>query len=172
MQLRLSQSYVKLCQSLSDQPLTNLLMDYIVEYLSSPSSLMRFTALKGLGQWKDLPSYSDQFLLSMMIVVNDTNDDVKAEANRLQGDWGLLFDDCNLGERLVVELADKHVHLQKACSVAFGEWLDKNPDRSSIMLQLLISMYQERSKVQLCCNLYHNPITSHYIYLATLITFI
>jgi len=141
-------------------------MDCIVEYISSTSSLMRFTALKGLGQWKDLPSYSNNFLLSMMIVVNDTSDDVKAEASRLQAAWGLLFDDYELGEKLVVELADKHVHLQKACSVAFGEWLDKNPDRSSEMLQLLISMYNERSKVQLYYNLWYNLIVSQNVYLA------
>ena len=127
-------------------------MDCIVEFLSSNSSLMRFTALKGLGQWKDLPSYSKKFLLKMMIVVNDTNDDVKSEATRLQTNWGLLFDDDDLGEQLVVELISEHVHLQKACSVALGEWLCKNPNKSSNILHLLKSMYKERSQV--CCVVY------------------
>ena len=131
-------------------------MDCIVEFLSSNSSLMRFTALKGLGQWKDLPSYPKKFLLKMMIVVNDTNDDVKAEATRLQANWGLLFDDDDLGEQLVVELIGEYVHLQKACSVALGEWLCKNPNKSSRILQLLKSMYEERSQVHLFCILYYS----------------
>lgn len=147
MQLRLSQSYIKLCQSLSDQPLSNVLMDYIVECLFSTSDLMRFTALKGLGQWRDLPSFSNSFMLKMMIVVNDTNDDVKTEATRLQTDWGLLFDDDDLGDQLVDELISKNVHLQKACSTALGEWLCKNPDKGSRIMQLLMSMYKERNKV-------------------------
>ena len=148
-QLRLSQSYVRLCQSLSDQPLTDVLMEYIMECLSSTSSLMRYTALKGLGQWKDLPSYSNLFLLRMMIIIHDSNDEVKAEATKLQADWVLLFDDEDLGDQLVVELVGKHVHLQKACSAALGEWLCKNPDKGSRMLQLLVSLYEERSKVPL-----------------------
>lgn len=125
-----------------------------MECLSSISSLMRFTALKGLGQWRDLPSYPNLFLLKMMIVVNDTNNDVKTEATRLQANWNLLFDDDDLGDQLVVELTNNHVHLQKACSAALGEWLCNNPDKGSRILQLLISMYKEQSKVQLCCSLF------------------
>ena len=121
-----------------------------MDCLSSTSSLMRYTALKGLGQWKDLPSYSNLFLLKMMIIIHDSNDDVKAEATRLQANWGLLFDDEDLGDQLVTELVGKHVHLRKACSTALGEWLCKNPNKGSRILQLLMSMYKERSKVQLC----------------------
>lgn len=111
---------------------------------------MRFTALKALGQWKELPSYSNKFLLKMMVVMNDTDDDVKAEATRLKTDWGLLFDDDNLGEQLVDELISKFVHLQKPCSTALGDWLANNPDKGSKTLQLLISMYKERNKVNGC----------------------
>lgn len=127
-------------------------MDLIVECLLSTSSLMRLTALKGIGQWKDLPSHSNKFLLNMAIIVNDTNDDVKVEAIRLQAGWDLLLEDDALGEQLVVELINKNVHLQEACSAALGKWLTTNSDKSTRILQLLMSMYEEKSKVKLPCN--------------------
>ena len=108
---------------------------------------MRFTSLKGLGQWKEIPSCSKKFILRMIILVNDVNDDVKAEATRLQSKWNLLFETDDLGDQLVLELISGYVHLQTACSAALGQWLGKYPNQSSKILLLLISLYKEKSKV-------------------------
>ena len=122
-------------------------MDCIVEFFFSTSSLMRFTSLKGLGQWKEIPSYSKKFILRMVILLNDTNDDVKAEAMSFQSKWSLLFETDDLGDQLVVELISEYVHLQTACSAALAQWLCKYPSKGSRILQLLISLYKEMSKV-------------------------
>ena len=146
--MTLSDSYIKLCQALSDNPLTDTLMNCIVSWFTSTSHLMRFTALKALGQWDTLPSYSNQFKLRMIVAANDTNDDIKAEATRLQIMWDLWFYNDELGDELVAALTDNgNAHLQKSCSAALGVWLKNKPDKCSVILQLLMACYQERNKV-------------------------
>ena len=126
-------------------------MNCIVNWFTSTSELMRFTALKALGQWDMLPSYSNKFMLRMIIATNDANDDIKGEALRLQTMWDLSFDSDELGEELVVALTDNGgAHLQKSCSAALGVWLKNKPDSSSTILQLLMKCYEDRNKVQIC----------------------
>ena len=146
--MSLSDSYIKLCQTLSDEPLTDTMMNCLISWFTSTSHLMRFTALKALGQWDTLPSYSNQFMLRMIVAANDTNDDIKMEASRLQTMWDLSFDSDELGDELVVALTDNgSAHLQKSCAAALGVWLKNKPDKCSTVLQLLMDRYKERNKV-------------------------
>jgi len=109
---------------------------------------MRFTALKALGQWDTLPSYSNQFMLRMIVATNDVNDDIKAEASRLQTLWNLSFYSDKLGDELVAALTDNgSAHLQKSCSAALGVWLTNKPDKCFAILKLLMDHYKERNKV-------------------------